>query len=108
MVVGDNPARQAPGTVFSRRGWTVRSAASVAEAEDLLDRDPEPAALILDLTLPDGSGEAVLRRARAAGLATHVAVCTGSTDPGLIMRVRALRPDLLLIKPSAPRCSTTS
>ena len=100
MVVEDDPgARRALGAIFSSRGWTVCSAASVAEAEELLDRDPEPEALILDLTLPDGSGEAVLRKVRAEGLGTHVTVCTGSTDPRVMMKVRALKPDLLLIKP---------
>jgi DNA-binding response OmpR family regulator len=100
MVVEDDPgARRALGAIFSSRGWTVRSAATVAEAEDLLEHDPEPEALILDLMLPDGSGDAVLRKVRAAGLGTHVMVCTGSTDPRVMMRVRALKPDLLLIKP---------
>ena len=100
VIVEDNPgARRALGTFFSRRGWTVRSGASVAEAVHLLDDDPKPDALILDLALPDGNGEAVLRKIRASGLPTRVTVYTGSTDPMVYLKVRALKPDLLLIKP---------
>jgi DNA-binding response OmpR family regulator len=58
--------------------------------------------MILDLILPDGDGLEVLRRVRDAELWTHVADCTRASDPMLRMRARALKPDLLLIKPVAP------
>jgi CheY-like chemotaxis protein len=103
LIVEDHAAtRLALGKVFLHRGWTVRSATAVAEALDLLGRGPEPDGLILDLILPDGDGLDVLRRVRDAGLRAHVAVCTGASDPMLLMRARALKPDLLLIKPIAP------
>jgi DNA-binding response OmpR family regulator len=100
MIIEDHAAtRRALGTTFVRRGWKVRSAAAVAEALHLLGRGPEPDGLILDLILPDGDGLDVLRWVRDAGLRTHIAVYTGATDPMLLVRARALRPDLLLIKP---------
>jgi DNA-binding response OmpR family regulator len=103
MIVEDDPAtRRAFGAAFSRSGWVVRTAATVAEALDLLGRGPEPDGMILDLILPDGDGLDVLRRVRDAGLRARVAVCTGTSDPMLLMRARALKPDLLLIKPVAP------
>src|SRR5436190_12653951 len=103
MIIEDHAATRCTlGTIFGRRGWEVRPATTVAEALDLLGRGPEPDGMILDLILPDGDGLDVLRRVRDAGLLTHVAVCTGASDPVLIIRARALKPDLLLIKPVAP------
>jgi DNA-binding response OmpR family regulator len=55
----------------------VATAATVAEALDLLD--PAPACAMLDLRLPDGGGETVLREIRARALRTRVAVFSGST-----------------------------
>lgn len=102
LIIEDHDAtRLALGKVFVRRGWTVRSGSAVAEALDLLDSGPEPDALILDLMLPDGDGLDVLRQVRGAGLRTHVAICTGTSDPMLLIRARALSPDILLIKPIA-------
>jgi len=103
MIIEDHAAtRRALGTFFGRRGWEVRSATAVAEALHLLGRGPEPDGMILDLILPDGDGLDVLRQVRDTGLGTRVAVCTGASDPMLLMRARALKPDLLLIKPVDP------
>jgi DNA-binding NtrC family response regulator len=102
MIVEDDAGtRRSLETLFARRGWTVHAAGTVAEAERRLEEGPEPDALILDLLLPDGSGATVLRRVRAAGLGTRVAVYTGGGNPVAMMQVRALKPDLLLIKPVA-------
>ncbi|QDV35498.1 response regulator [Tautonia plasticadhaerens] len=81
-------------TVFSARGWEVSVASSVAEG--LARLDPAPDYLILDLQLPDGAGEAVLRRVRDSGLKTRVAVTTGSDDAS---RLAALEPEALFRKP---------
>jgi DNA-binding response OmpR family regulator len=103
MIVEDDPGtRRSLGALFARRGWKVRSAATVAEAADLLHRGREPDVLILDLVLPDGSGAAILDRIRDAGLGTRVVVYTGGGDPTQLMRARKLGPDLLLIKPFDP------
>ena len=78
MIVEDDAATlRALGSAFSRKGWDVCTAATVAEALALLERSPAPDFLILDLMLPDGGGEVILRRVKQAGLASHVIICTG-------------------------------
>lgn len=47
----------------------MRSAAGVAEVLALLSGGPAPNGLILDLMLPDGDGEEVLRRVPDVGRA---------------------------------------
>src|SRR3954453_8726203 len=84
-------------TVFGSRGWEVAVATTVAEG--LASLDPPPDFLILDLTLPDGGGEAILRRVRDAGLKTKVAVTTGWDDRGRLRVVKAMNPEALLGKP---------
>jgi CheY-like chemotaxis protein len=95
-------ARVALGKAFYRRGWHVCLAATVAEALDLLDQGVAPDALIVDLRLPDGGGEQVLRRVRNSGLAARLAVVTGTHDPGRLARLRLHGPDLVLFKPVDP------
>jgi DNA-binding NtrC family response regulator len=103
MIVEDDAAtRRGLGILFARRGWDVRSAASVAGALSLLGHGPEPVFLLLDLGLPDGGGEAVLEAVKAAGLGTHVLVYTGTADPLRLMRLRELGPELTLFKPLDP------
>lgn len=83
--------------IFSRKGWEVLSASTVAEG--LARLEPAPDCLLLDLMLPDGDGEAVLRRVREAGLATRVIVVTGVGEEGRLDRLRDLAPEAVLIKP---------
>ena len=83
--------------IFTRRGWDVVSAMTVAGGLALLD--PPPDCVILDLMLPDGGGEAVLRRVRDQKLKTRVAVCTGMEDPARMARISGLAPEALLRKP---------
>ncbi|MEM1417557.1 MAG: response regulator, partial [Myxococcota bacterium] len=54
--------------------WEVRRARSLAEALDVCDRQPLAAALV-DLRLPDGSGEELVQQLLARG--TRVVVITG-------------------------------
>ena len=98
LIVEDDAAmREVWEAVFGRRGWEVVAASSVAEG--LSSLDPPPDFLILDLRLPDGGGEAVLRRVREAGLKTRVAITTGTDDATVLSEVRALRPDAMFAKP---------
>src|SRR3954468_12298492 len=100
FVVDDDPAtRDALRDAYTRMGWQVSVAGTVAEALALLDAEPEPCCLILDLVLPDGDGTAVLEKVREKGLRTHVAVCTGTVDLARPKAVAALRPDAMLPKP---------
>jgi DNA-binding response OmpR family regulator len=100
LVVDDDPTtRFALHTLFSRQGWDVSLAGTVAEALAQLLLGPEPRCLILDLDLPDGHGESVLQAVRANRLRTRVAVCSGVEDPSRIAGVLALEPEALLAKP---------
>ena len=99
LIVEDHaPTRRAVASLFLRRGWDVRSAATVAEARAALA--PPPDCLILDLMLPDGGGEDILRTVREGALPTRVvAVTTGSSDSVRLAEVARLRPELMIQKP---------
>ena len=83
--------------IFTRKGWDVISAMTVAGGLALLD--PPPDCVILDLMLPDGGGEAILRRVRDGKFKTRVAVCTGMIDPARLAVVEGLGPEALMRKP---------
>ena len=98
LVVDDDAAtRWALRSIFTRRGWDVTLAETVATG--MLALDLAPHCVILDLTLPDGSGETILQAIRSRGLTTRVAVCSSTTDPVRVATVMALRPEVLLAKP---------
>lgn len=100
MVVEDDPAtRRALGGIFAMKGWAVCLAASVSEAMALLDHGLEADMLVLDLMLPDGSGEQILRRVREAKLKTLVVVCSATHDPARMREIAGLAPDAVLPKP---------
>src|SRR4051794_1703823 len=81
--------------LFERRSWQVSFARSVAEALGALSLDP-PDWLILDLFLPDGDGEEVLRWVREAGLNVRVAVTSGILDSQRAVSLRKWKPDILM------------
>jgi CheY-like chemotaxis protein len=97
VVEDDELTSRALGSIFSSRGWEVTIARTVAEG--LARLDPPPRCLLLDLDLPDGKGETVLRAIRARGLRIPTAVCSGTTDPGTLASIMALNPEVLLSKP---------
>ena len=98
LVIDDDIyTRNALHAVFTPRGWQVGLAGTVAEG--LLGLDSAPDCIILDLNLPDGGGETVLREVRLHHPATLVAVCSGSDDARQINEVRRLRPEVMLWKP---------
>src|SRR5690348_8253328 len=100
LIVEDDPAtRRTLRETYQRMGWQVGEAATVGEALTLLDSQPEPCCLILDLMLADGDGSAILERVRSKGLKTRVAVCTGSIDLAQLKQVALLKPDAMLPKP---------
>ena len=100
LVVDDCAAtRAALGTIFAREGWVVTVASTVAEGLSALDLVPAPRCVILDLNLPDGRGESILKAIRDRGMSSRVAVCSSTTDASRVAAVLAMRPEMLLAKP---------
>jgi DNA-binding response OmpR family regulator len=97
IVEDDWTTHDALRRIFIRKGWEVLSALTVAGGLALLD--PPPDCLILDLMLPDGEGEEVLRKIRDDRLGTRVAVCTAMSDPSRLAVVEGMDPEALLRKP---------
>ena len=97
LVEDHDTTRRVLARLLSLKGWQVRTAATVAEGLDLLESEPD--CVITDLMLPDGEGEAVVRRVRDSGLPTRVVVTTATGDEARLERVRRLKPDGVLRKP---------
>jgi DNA-binding response OmpR family regulator len=97
LVEDDRRAHQLLHQVLVNVGYEVISALTQASGLAGLGRALD--CVILDLELPDGSGEAILRRIRGEQLPVRVAVTTGEADPRRLRKLAALEPDLLLTKP---------
>jgi DNA-binding response OmpR family regulator len=97
LVEDDRRAHQLLHQVLVNVGYEVISAMTQASGLVGLGRGLD--CVILDLELPDGSGEAILRRIRGEQLPVRVAVTTGEADPARLRKLAALEPDLLLTKP---------
>jgi DNA-binding response OmpR family regulator len=97
IVEDDESTRRVLGSLFRRRGWRVITAASLSEGVYLLDEDPDW--VFLDLMLPDGDGENLLRVMRVHDLPSQVVVTTAVSDPARLAKVHDLQPDFMLQKP---------
>jgi CheY-like chemotaxis protein len=97
LVEDDWRTHNALRKILGKLGWDVQSAMTVSGGLALLDQNPD--AIILDLMLPDGDGEAVLRKARAECPLTRIAITTGVEDHVRLEEIRNLQPDALLRKP---------
>ena len=99
LIVEDHDGmRMALCGLFRKVGWEVVGVGTVAEGLAALD-SPHDCALV-DLNLPDGQGEAIVRKVKAAQLPTCVTViCTATADEARIKAVEALGPQALLRKP---------
>ncbi len=97
VVEDDSAARNSVVALFARRGWRVVVAGTVADGLTGLEATPD--CLLLDLMLPDGDGESILRAARLAGLAARVVIVTGIDDSGRLEALARLGFDSLLQKP---------
>jgi DNA-binding response OmpR family regulator len=79
LIVEDNElVSGALRVVFESVDYRVSTAGSIADAATLVTRDPA-ALVLLDLTLPDGDGLALVGAAKSAGARTIVAL-TGRDD----------------------------
>jgi CheY-like chemotaxis protein len=105
LIVDDHgPTRTVLGRILSLRGWEVAEAGTVAEALALFQ--PIPDCLILDLSLPDGDGEEILKALPAltdgAGRLNTI-VISGISDAERLKSVeRSFRPTAVFSKPVAP------
>ncbi len=97
LIEDDWRTHSALRKIFSRLGWEVHSAMTVAGGLALLGMKPE--AVLLDLMLPDGDGAAVIRQVRLDCLETKIIVTTGIEDRRRLEDVRGLQPDAVLRKP---------
>jgi DNA-binding NtrC family response regulator len=97
VVEDDESIRSCWEVIFSQRGWEVVSVGTVSEG--LAALEPAPDYLILDLSLPDGGGEAILRKVRDENLQTRVAVTTGDNDAARLRDIKELHPEAFFRKP---------
>lgn len=97
LVEDDLASHQMLRKILVRMGCEVASARTVAVGLALLDTDPN--GVILDLMLPDGEGETILRKIRSDRRPIRVAVTTGEGDLDRLRRVGALGPEALIRKP---------
>lgn len=100
LVVDDSAlVAEALGVLLEATGYRVAAAGSVAEAVAAA-RVERPAAMLLDLTLPDGDGLAALRALDATGDAPGVTFAlTGYDDPDTRARCLAAGCRDVLVKP---------
>lgn len=97
IVEDDAWTRNALCRIFSHHGWDVRTAATLAEGLVLVES--EPACVVIDMALPDGSGAAILRKIRDEGRACRVVLCTVLADADKLDCIESLRPDAIIAKP---------
>src|SRR5690349_2110533 len=95
LVVDPHAAtRAALALAFSGFRCSVLSASTLAQALAMLESRPD--CVVVDLVLPDGDGEAVLRKVREGNLggsAPVLAVLTVETDANRLGDVAKLHPD---------------
>jgi CheY-like chemotaxis protein len=98
LVVDDDPQiLRIMSKLFRADGWDVATADSVAAALFLLTTRPRY--LVVDLELPDGDGETVVRSALAAELPPRVVVCSGVANCDRLQAVSRMGPRAVLSKP---------
>lgn len=104
VVAEDDPVVAAlVKAAIEAEGWDAVVAADAMQAVMFTVRS-EPAAVVLDIQMPAGSGVHVLRKLKGNAKTADipVVVLTGSTDPALPAEVRALGAAAFLLKPLDP------
>jgi DNA-binding response OmpR family regulator len=100
LIVEDDPdSSEVLAEALTAEGFEVDVAASVGQALIKLERGLLPAAMIVDLRLPDASGGLLLRRIRRDELPIKVAVVTGVPDPASHFDATRFPPDRIFKKP---------
>jgi CheY-like chemotaxis protein len=82
------------------RGFMVTAAADALQAMMMARRTP-PAAILLDIMMPGGSGFEVLKRLRSNSTLSGIPVVamSANNDPELPRKVQAVGADAFLLKP---------
>src|SRR5690242_372246 len=84
LIVEDDPSNlEVIVRLLKKHDFAPEVANSAGEALLKLEGEQLPAAVILDLRLPDASGSVVLRNIRRHQLPIRVAVVTGVSDPSV-------------------------
>lgn len=100
LVVEDDPdSCDALVLALNAQDIEADCARTVGEALVKLERGLMPAAIILDLRLPDASGSLLLRRVHRDRLPVKVAVVTGVSDPLSLPDLVRFPPDRVFKKP---------
>jgi DNA-binding response OmpR family regulator len=104
LIVEDNDlVSGALRVLFEQTGRRVSVAGTVASAISIATHD-RPDLMLVDLTLPDGSGLAILEELRRTDHAPRVSVAlTGHDEPALVAQCNALGCADVLLKPVATR-----
>jgi len=101
LIVEDDPyTGKQLSKVLGLLGWRVKVATTCAQAIAALESSTPPACIVLDLILPDGQGDDLIRRIRNRGMSTRVVVVSGVEKGELIEATQALNPDAYLTKPA--------
>lgn len=101
LVADDDPVMAGVLTAELRaHGYTVMVAVDVIQTMMSVRRSP-PAALVLDIMMPGGTGLEVLRRLKASGSMATIPVLaiSASNQPDLPEKTQALGADAFLRKP---------
>ena len=97
LVVEDNAAlRQGLALLLRNLGYAVTTASTVADGLAMLDGQ---GVALLDLRLPDGSGDELLREIRSRRLPMRVAVMSAGAEPAIVQALDRCPPDRYFEKP---------
>lgn len=98
LVDDDESCRWAVGRAFERRGYAVRTAATVAEALEVIDgQSPEFA--VIDLRMPGPSGLTLVAKLKQADPNTRIVVLTGYASVATAVEAIKLGATDYLVKP---------
>jgi DNA-binding NarL/FixJ family response regulator len=96
IAADDFTTAPAVPSVLTRKGFEVSNVATLADELEALA--PAPDYIVLDLSLPDSDGAAVLRRVQRRNLPARVIVATAVNDADRLRDVQALAPHRMLRK----------
>lgn len=101
VIEDDRDLAQLVGEVLSTAGFLTRFARNKAEINDEFNKPPLPDLVLLDVSLPDADGFAILERIRANAKIARlpVVMMTGKSDQADIARGLTLGADGYVTKP---------